>query len=158
MIRTFRELRRRLLPHLDLRLQRVGWYASSTVLEDGYVGTVEMEVEEFEDVLQDLGFSFGFVSSLKARKCPDGDEVEVGSWVRRSSPLAPSQIHVHLFSHGDGLVDVYCHHEHTWFRRPLKHYRKQGLNPVKGAEMMQELLSQHGVDYFQRNRDARCGV
>lgn len=157
MTRAFRELRRRLLPPLDVRLRRVGGYAATTVLEEGYVGSVEMDVRDLEEVLRALGFRYGYVASLKDRDCP-GDDVDVGSWVRRSSLLDPCQLHVHLFSNGDGVIDIYCHHEYTWFRRPLKHYRKQGLRPEKGAEIMQELLDRHGVRFFRRSRDARCGA
>lgn len=158
VISAFRKLRHRLLPALDLRLQRLGWYASSNVLEDGYVGTVETSVEEFEDVLIEVGFTYGYVASLKARKCPDQDDVEVGSWVLRSSPGAPCQLHVHLFSNGDGLVDVYCHYEYNWYRRPVKHYRKKGLRPEKGSELMEELLDRYGVDYFHRDHETMCEV
>lgn len=116
-----------------------------------------MEVQDFEEVLRDMGFKYGYVASLKDRDCP-GDNVEAGSWVRRSPLLDPCQLHVHLFSNGDGVVDIYCHHEYTWFRRPLKHYRKEGRDAEKGAKLMRELLEDRHVEVFLRDRETRCGL
>ncbi len=152
-----RSLRRRLWPLFDLALSVFGGYASREVGDDGYVGSVEMTLEEVEELLDGAGFEFEVVAALKHRSCPRGAEVSAGSWVLRESWLTRQQLHVHLFSgRDDRYTDVYAHYEPSWIRSPVEHYRSNRLEFEVGGEVVWELLEEAGVEPLQRSRGERC--
>lgn len=154
-----RRLRRRVWPVLDSALSVAGGYATSTIDEEGYVGTVELDLRPLEDRLANQGFGFEVVSALKHRSCPDGPEVEAGSWVRRESKLASHQLHAHLFSTVDEeLTDVYAHYEPSWLTRPLRHYRADSCDCRRGAEMLEKTLEEEALQLFQRPHEERCEI
>lgn len=154
-----RRLRRRIWPVLDAALSVAGGYATSTIDDEGYVGTVELDLRDVEDRLASQGYGFEVVSALKHRSCPDGPEVEAGSWVWRKSKLSSHQLHAHLFSTVDEpLTDVYAHHEPSWLTRPLKHYRADSCDCSRGAEMVGETLAEEGLELFHRPHEERCEI
>jgi hypothetical protein len=154
-----REVRRSLWPVVDSALGRVGGYAVSTVTQNEYVGTADAEIRGIEETLRCLGFSFEVISALKHRSCPNRKDVESGSWVLRDSPLSSHQLHVHLFSERDEVaVDVYAHHEKSWVRHPVKHYRVEYCDRERGVEMAREILSDADVTLYHREREERCMV
>jgi hypothetical protein len=154
-----KEVRRRLWPAFDSALARLGGYAVSDVSQEEYVGTADAGLRDVEDNLRSLGFSFEVVSALKHRACPNRRDVEAGSWVLRDSRLSSHQLHVHLFSeHDEDAADVYAHHEKSWVRHPVKHYRVEYCDCKKGVEMAREILSDAEVDIFHREREKRCMV
>lgn len=159
MSRFVRETRRRLWPVIDEGLARIGGYATATLPSDGYVGSAECHIREFEDELVEMGFSFGMVAALKDRVCPAGEEVEAGSWVRRDHRFAHDQLHVHLFDGvGDEYTDVYAHHEASWVRSPLEHYRRRTTDHERGVEMLREIVQDCDVELVDRDLEERCQI
>ncbi|MFB6284553.1 MAG: hypothetical protein ABEK59_11620 [Halobacteria archaeon] len=154
----FRKVRKTLWPRFDLLLGRMGGYATGKVSNDGYLGTVDMNLKEIEHVLRDIGFSYEYIASLKDRICPQGGEIETGSWVLRTDDLKPYQLHIHLFEHpGDG-VDIYCHLEYNWKSFPLKHYRRENVDVDLGVEITKSLLDSQNIEIAEEKIENRCGV
>lgn len=152
-----RRLRRRLWPTFDLLLSYAGGYAVRELSDQGYVGTVEMSLEDVEALLKVHGFEFELVSALKHRSCPRGMEVDAGSWVKRESRFARQQLHVHLFSgRDDSYIDVYGHLEPSWLRSPIQHYRSNNLRFEVGVDVVSEILEENDVDVFARDPRERC--
>ncbi|MCD2204422.1 hypothetical protein [Halobacterium sp. KA-6] len=74
------QLRNRLLPILHRLGATSGLYAQGKVLEDEFVGTVQMPEDEFERELEAAGFYRNPLSAVK--RSPNGWESD-GSWARR---------------------------------------------------------------------------
>lgn len=132
--------RREYVPVLDRLLENVGGYASYSLDEGEYAGTLDVPPEEAEEVLWKAGFFRNPLAALKSRA---GGQVEVGSWVHREPPLARRQVHVMLFERDDGdATDLYAHEEYSSVN-PLcarKHYRGVEYDPEAGREFVRREL------------------
>jgi hypothetical protein len=73
-------LRNLVLPVLDRLGATSGLYAKGKVIEDEFVGVVQLPEEEFERVLEDAGFYRNPLSAVK--RSPNGWHSD-GSWARR---------------------------------------------------------------------------
>lgn len=148
-----------LWPKLHWLAQAFGAYTVGTTGEEQFVGTVDYEEEEFEEVLaHELDFEWNAIACLKSN---DG-EWSKGTWSERDASderywdgdphpnwpdlLTDYQLHVTLFE-GETGIDVYAHFEKSYWRHPFGHLKGHGLSPEMGVEMMQEILDEHDIDY-----------
>lgn len=133
-------LRRRWLPRLDRIARRVGLgYAAYELHPRELAGSVEEPVEAVEATLADHGFER---MPLAAWKVLGDGRGEAGSWALREGPLAERQLHVMLFSAGEGTTELYAHEEYNAFhpRYATRHYRGIDYDPAAGRERLQRLL------------------
>lgn len=137
MAATF--VRRAFLPPVDTIKDRLfDGFATSHSTEDEYAATAYCRAERFQAVLDELGFSPSLFSALKIRF--DGN-VEDGSWVRRESLLAESQLHVVAHEREDSPgIDVYAHSERSKITHPVAHYRKVDYDAEAGVEQFRNAL------------------
>lgn len=113
-------------------------YAVSQTTEEEYAATVLEGQPDLEAKLPELRFQRTPISALKIRL--DGN-ISDGSWVRRESLLADTQLHVVLHQLDDRpAVDVYAHTEDNWIRHPLLHLRKKNYSAKKGVSLVRELF------------------
>ncbi len=136
--------RRLVLPLLDRLLRRRvpgQHYAAYTLSLDEVVGTIDATPEEVEQLLWDAGFRRMPLAALK--DLPDG-RVERGSWAYRDSLLASKQVHVMLFSAGEGQTLVAAHQETNALSpfRALEHYRGIGYDVPAGEREVRRRLDE----------------
>ena len=110
----------------------------------GYVGTVQLPIDEFEAELRDGGFAWDPLSTY--HYTPEGSSTD-GSWAYRPSLLADRQLHVVLFAQDEGRTDVYVHEEFSWVRHPIKHARELDVEREEGVETMRRWLEARGLEY-----------
>lgn len=129
------------------------YYVEGETHNNQFVGRVNMGEEEFEKVLDDLGFERNPLASLKQLKRTG--ETEEASFRKVDIPGFPDmQIHVVLYDgkkmqNADSDVTyVYAHWEMRWDTHPLKHYREKNFNAPEGARRMKDLLDQNGIEYI----------
>lgn len=170
-------LRRYLWPKLHPHLSDHGGYAVGPTQPEEYVATIPMHVQEVTYLLiHHLGFQPNPVAAKKYRGEQPGDEWANGSFARRvieepgdgpewlpdslhtslSGWMAGMQLHVTLYSSEDedGLpvTGVFAHWEYNWITHPVKHKwpdRGGYISAEDGVEMMQTLLDEAEVEYYQ---------
>lgn len=114
---------------------------------DQYVATVEMDEEQFEEVLAAYGFTRNPLAWMKHHR---SGEVEEGSW---RLPFGNNQIHVILFDgsmrHGaaTGQTLVYAHTEYRWDRYPIKHLRGDDITYDDAKYALYTMLDHSGTRY-----------
>lgn len=84
-------------------------YVAYPLREAEYVGSVRKPVEEVRTDLVDLGYEFGYLSSLKYHW--ETDDPDQGSYRRIDPANERWQWHVHLFERGDS-VELSSHYEY----------------------------------------------
>lgn len=131
----------RLVGQPEFRLQR-----------EGYVGTVQLPLPEFERELEGGGFAWGPVSWY--HRPPVGTDPN-GSWTFRRAPFADRQLHVILSRRESECHDVYAHWEYNWLRHPLKHAKQLDIDREAGSAAMQWWLDRRGIDYDTHSRTRR---
>jgi len=150
-------LRKKVVPKFGLITQLLEdvtghhFYVKSETHNNQFVGRVQMNEEEFEKTLHDMGFDRNPLSSLKS--LGEG-EVREGSWRKVGFDDAPEmQLHVVLYD-GEPIdnaqVDVtyvYAHWELQWDLHPWAHYRGKRVNGPEGVRRMKRLLDEQGVGY-----------
>lgn len=140
---VFRKLRQRIGPWLD-RFARVLGQPTTRVHPPGYVGTVDISIEDLEAELSDGGFTWDPLSTY--HYTPEGSSTD-GSWAYRSSWFADRQLHVVLFRQHSDRTDVYAHDEFNWLRHPVKHAREVDIRRDAGVTEMRRWLADRGVEY-----------
>ncbi|WP_049979352.1 hypothetical protein [Halolamina rubra] len=136
--------RRLLLPLLDRLLRRHApgqHYAAYQLSLDEVVGTIDATPEAVEQLLWESGAKRMPLAALKT--LPDG-RVERGSWAYRDSLLASKQIHVMLFSAGEGRTLVAAHEEANALNPAvaMDHYRGRGYDVPAGERAVRERLDE----------------
>jgi len=125
-------------------------YTKSRVTEQGFVGRVSEDTEQFEKSLEQMDFERNPLSTLKRR---NEDDIEEGSWRRIGFDDESMQLHVVIYDSADvenataGDTFVYAHFEKRWDTDPLAHLRKVGLDKKKGRDMMREILNRNGYSW-----------
>lgn len=140
-----RRARQSIGPRIDAAARTFG-DPQYRVRSSEYVGTVTLDIADFEGRLYEAGFTWDPVSLY--HRTPSGTATD-GSWVYRSSPLADRQLHVLLFAQARDRIDVYAHEECSWIRHPLKHARQERIQRRAGASEAGRILERIGVDYFR---------
>ena len=140
---AFRRLRHRLGPWLD-RVARSLGQPTTRVYPSGYVGTVQLPIDELEAELRDGGFSWDPLSMY--HYTPEGSSTD-GSWAYRSSWLADRQLHVVLFAHSRDRTDVYAHDEYNCLRHPVKHAEEVDVRRKDGVAEVRRWLAGRGLEY-----------
>lgn len=127
------------------------YYVESKTHANQFVGRVPMGEEEFEKVLDELGFER---NPLAAWKHLGSGETEEGSWRRIGYDDSPEmQLHVILYDGKDiqnaetNVTYVYAHWELRWDVDPWGHYRGAVYNPDEGVRRMKKLLNEAGVNH-----------
>lgn len=148
-------------PFLHKPLKAVGGFSVTDVEREQYVGTVDEDQSEFEEVLcHEVGFDWNPIASAKFRD----DGWSKGTWVYRDSEnpiywadeprpdwpdiLTDYQLHVTLYpaKHGSG-TDIYAHYERSYVRHPIQHVNGHEYSGFRGVRMARTLLHQHDIDY-----------
>ena len=134
----------------------MGGYALGTSDDEQYVGKVSVDEEEFELVLEDLGFIRNPIACFKSAK---GNRKSEGTWVLLADDDPNDyvqddyQLHTTLFQRRDGKSgrEIYAHKEPDWRASPLKH-----LYPYSypGAEYIEA----EAADYTAELLDTRTYV
>lgn len=129
------------------------WYVRGKVGQNQFVGKMDMSTEEFEHVLEEMGFERNPVAALKHRPTAR-DDVAEGSWRKIGYEEAPDmQLHVTIFDSADvpnaapGNTFVFAHWEERWDTKPLSHYRANNFDPEKGVAMVRDLLNRYGYSW-----------
>ena len=126
-------------------------FAKYEFADDEYALTLQMDLDEARLTLQRLGFGLEPVAALKKTS---RDEIEMGSWVYRPrGPLSRFQYHAHLVedAYDPEEIHVYGHHEYSWIRHPVKHYRPPAHYDTDIFETyMKNRLAIEDVDYVNR--------
>lgn len=134
------DVRRGVLPQLNRFARRNGLgYAAYDLDEREFAGSLALEPEETELVLQALGFTRMPLAAFKY--APDG-RPEIGSWARRDRLVAKRQLHVMLFEGEEGQTDLYAHDEYNAFNPATStlHYLGIGYDPAEGVRQLRELI------------------
>ncbi len=142
---ALRRFRHRVGPWIDRLGNSLGG-PTTLVYPEGYVGTVDVPIDDFEAALNDGGFTWDPVSMY--HRTPNGSTTD-GSWAYRSSPLGRRQLHVVLFAQRPDQIDVYAHDEFNWRRHPLRHARQVDIRREEGVAEMRRWLDDHGIAYRQ---------
>lgn len=150
-------LRKRVIPRLgkvSLFLEEVTgkpYYVTSETRNDQLVGRVDMNIENFEEKLHEMGFQRNPISSLKSRL--HTSDVEEGSWRKIGFPEEnDKQLHLVLYDADEvdnadsNAVYVYAHWEYRWDTNPYKHYKGVGLDPKEGVVRTRRLLDDEGIE------------
>lgn len=161
-------VRRFAIPKLGVLVNYINEHTGQDLYVEGpttpsqFVGRVEMSEEEFEEVLEEMGFQRNPLASLKTHTRTN--EIEEGSfrWLGTQQPPWTAdyddrfQLHVIIYD-GKLVPDadvgetyVYAHWEYRWDTDPIKHYRSVDWDAEQGVEMMQRFLDSHGIDYDQQ--------
>ncbi|MFC6941865.1 hypothetical protein ACFQE8_18100 [Salinirubellus sp. GCM10025818] len=148
-----RRIRQSLGPHIDAVARKLG-RVQYRIRPSEYVGTVTLDIADFEERLSEIGFEWDPVSLY--HRTPSGTHTN-GSWVYRSSRLADRQLHVILFAQARDQIDVYAHEEFSWIRHPLKHARHERIRREEGAREMHRVLDRMSVDYYHEPWPIRKG-
>ena len=119
---------------------------------EGYAGTVEVPLSEFEAELERGGFAWGPVSWY--HRPPVGTDPN-GSWTFRRAPFADRQLHVILSARGPDRHDVYAHWEYNWLRHPVKHARQLDIDRETGAATIRAWLADREIPFEKRRRTHR---
>ena len=135
------------------------YYVEGGVRYSEYVASVQMDEEEFEEVLSDWGFVRNPLASLKRRFVRHlwQWEVEEGSW--RYLYDEDWHIHVILFDgkpgqdNSEGEVHVFAHKEYRWDKYPKKHYFGIDFNPQDGVDYMMNKLFSEDIPYVRYDKD-----
>ncbi len=138
--------RRSVYPVLHGIAQRFGGYVQCVMHPAEYVGTVERSLERFRSDLKSMGFRSEPIAALKRHR--DGRK-SAGSWVRRGSLLADTQLHVTLFVADDSEVETYAHWERSWIRHPIDHYQATSWDTAGGVKTMRSLLQSNDISFRQ---------
>ena len=141
-----RRIRHRIGLLIDRVARRIGRPVYH-VWPPGYVGTVDLSVDELEAELREAGSGWDPFSFY--HYTPEGSSTD-GSWVYRSSPFADRQLHVVLFAWGSNRVGVYAHEEYNWKRHPIGHARAAGIRRQEGARAVRSLLATRRIEYDRR--------
>lgn len=134
-------IRRLVLPQLNRVARRNGWgYAAYTLTWGEYAGRVHLGEEAFEKNLEALGFER---MPLAAFKFDPSGRPEAGSWAYRDSLFAERQLHVIIFNHGGGAIDIFAHDEYNAFNpaTALQHYLGVDYDPGAGVQQFIEMWS-----------------
>lgn len=136
-------------------------YVSHPTWKNQFVGRVDMGEEDFEEVLETMGFRRNPLAALKHRI--DTDEQEEGSFRKLGTDFPEEddnfQLHVIIYdgklpNNADtGETYIYAHWEYRWDTNPQKHYDGVDYQPEKGVRMMRDLLTRHGVSYDDKRPD-----
>lgn len=128
-----------------------------------FVGTIDMNSNEFAHALESQGYAQGVLSGLKYRpqnvdpNTSSEAEFEAGSMVFRESKsdalpdaLAMRQVHVFWFETASG-IDVYAHEEYSSLNPFVawRHYKAKTQNASLGKEVVRADLSRAGVEIKQ---------
>lgn len=137
-------------PKLHPYLNELGGYAVGTSNDEQYVGKVAVNEDEFERVLEDLGFVRNPIACFKSAE--DGRESE-GTWCLLADDDPNDyvrdgyQLHITLFQRRDGEPgrEIYAHHEPDWRQTPIKHLypgRYPGVDYIEAeaADYMADLI------------------
>ena len=146
-----RRIRQSLGPRIDAAVRTVS-DARCRVRSSEYVGTVTLDIADFEGRLYEAGFSWDPVSLY--HRTPSGTEPN-GSWVYRPSVLADRQLHVVLFAQARDRIDLYAHDEYSWVRHPVKHAKRERIHREAGAAEMRRVLDRMDVDHVHEPRPLR---
>lgn len=104
--------------------------------EEGYVGVLDMPVEDAINHFVDKGFKEFYFSYFQAYE-RDGDIVyEQGNLIRLSDD-GDKQLHVRLFPRGD-QTEVRAHREPSAKYNPVAHIDGDDVNHSKGESMIRE--------------------
>lgn len=152
------QIRQTVASILHLPLSSIGLYAERKTPRNQYALTVRAPICEFEATLHRLEFVRNLVSSLKRRKYEAPTEVSVASWVwyPNGALFSTHQLHIALYVGPDEeTTDVYAHWEPSWIRHPIRHYRAHEVDDSKGVELFREIISNEGVEYYEKPTDER---
>ncbi|MXV60753.1 hypothetical protein GS429_01430 [Natronorubrum sp. JWXQ-INN-674] len=104
--------------------------------EDGYVGVLDMAVEDATKQFEDNGFKEFYFSYLQAYERDDQIVYEQGNLIRLSED-GDKQLHVRLFPRG-GQTEVRAHWEPSAKHNPVEHIDGDDVNHSKGESMIRE--------------------
>ena len=112
------------------------FFAVCSPSKEGYVGVLDMPVEDAINHFEDNGFKEFHFSYLHAYE-RDGDIVyEQGNLIRLSED-GDKQLHVRLFPRGD-QTEVRAHWEPSAKHNPVEHIDGDDVNHNKGESMIRE--------------------
>ena len=132
-----------------------GWFGAYTqgqVSKNSYAFSIESELEDVEQELNDRGFYRNPTAFLTYRKVDHFKEVDKprknyteGSWVNYlDGLLSEYQLHITLYSaYDDGYVDIYAHHETSWLRHPYKHLVDNDYSAEMGIEILKNMFNDY---------------
>lgn len=146
------KIRRVLYPRLHPILAEYGGYGVSTVGPDQFVGRIEVDEDELEDRLFEIGFVRNPIAALKSDA---GDATSEGSWVLLAADDPENeieedrQLHITLMPSDTGVgLDVYAHNEYDWRVKPRAHLNGKHFNPSRGVEQAEQRLKEYAnVDF-----------
>lgn len=138
-----RQLRHHLGPRINGCARRFG-QPTTHVYPRGYVGTIDLPIDDLEAELRDGGFTWDPLSMY--HYTPAGSSTD-GSWAYRSSWFADRQLHVVLFAQALDRTDVYAHDEFSWLRHPIKHAREVDIRRREAVAEMRRWLERTGLEY-----------
>lgn len=108
-----------------------------------FCGYVNMDIEEFEERLHDMGFERNPLSYWKESLIGS----EKGSWRKCRGDY---QIHTLVYNaeeHPDRTY-VYAHWEYRWDKRPIAHLRGEALDITKGVNQMRRELHLASIPFY----------
>ena len=154
-IEKFRQV---LYPKLHPYLKKFGGYGVGTVSETQYVASLPADEELIEEVLWNYGWQRNIIASYKTHE--DGRDSE-GSWRLRGvdddygiATNPDKQLHITLFNNTENPdhIDVYCHYEYDWTRKPLKHLREVEFNEDLGSRKGLRFIRDHTyLEWYDKN-------
>lgn len=160
---TFEKVRRAVIPKLGALVnfynETTGsdLYVNGYTTKDQFVGRVNMSEEEFEEVLEEMGFTRNPLAAFKTLVGTNYPEEGSFRWLGTEHEDYRNDFQLHVVIYDGKVVPdadvgetyVYAHWEYRWDTNPVKHYKSVDFQTEKGARMMKDMLDAHGIDYDQ---------
>ena len=156
----FETIRRTFIPKLGALVALYNEYTNSSYYVEGetrdnqFVGRVPVGEQEFEKILDSMGFTRNPLASLKSLST---GEIEEGSfrWYPSEESELDSDYQLHCVIYDGSLIPdadtgetyVYAHWEYRWDVYPIRHYRGENFDAAMGVDLMQTMLYENYVEY-----------